>query len=74
MKTLSYSDVSVGDKLPNFDFPITVVLWDGTTVVVENFTEFQVVIEERFPAEKDLPGHNGSLYVNELVMQVNLPN
>jgi len=28
-----------------FNFPITVILWDGTTVVINNFTELQSVIE-----------------------------
>ena len=33
------------DTIVTFDFPITVILWDGTTVVINNFTELQSVIE-----------------------------
>lgn len=28
-----------------FDFPITVILWDGTVIQINNFTELQIVIE-----------------------------
>ena len=33
------------DTIVTFDFPITVILWDGTIVVINNFTELQSVIE-----------------------------
>ncbi|MEL6811710.1 MAG: hypothetical protein AAFP76_10275 [Bacteroidota bacterium] len=32
------------DTIVTFDFPITVVLWDGTTVEIQNFTELVAVI------------------------------
>ncbi len=33
------------NTIVTFDFPITVILWDGTTVIINNFTELQSVIE-----------------------------
>jgi acyl dehydratase len=38
MKTLSFSEVKVGDKLPNFDFPITVSFVVGSAVASRDFT------------------------------------
>lgn len=37
-------DIEEGDII-TFNFPITVILWDGTTVEIQNFTELQSVIE-----------------------------
>ena len=33
------------DTIVTFDFPFTVILWDGTTIEINNFTELQTVIE-----------------------------
>lgn len=33
------------NTIVTFDFPITVILWDGTTVVINNFIELQSAIE-----------------------------
>ncbi len=33
------------DTIVTFQFPITVILWDGTTQIVNNFTELQSVIQ-----------------------------
>ncbi len=37
-------DIEEGDII-TFNFPITVILWDGTTVQIQNFTELQSIIE-----------------------------
>ncbi|RKY90140.1 MAG: hypothetical protein DRQ01_09660, partial [Ignavibacteriae bacterium] len=37
-------DIEEGDII-TFNFPITVILWDGTTVQIQNFNELQSVIE-----------------------------
>ena len=29
------------DTIVTFDFPITVILWDGTTVIINNLTELR---------------------------------
>lgn len=38
MQTRSFSSVKVGDKLPNFDFPITVSFVVGSAVASRDFT------------------------------------
>ena len=35
-----------GDVIVTFDFPITVILWDGTTLQINDFDELEEVIEE----------------------------
>jgi len=35
-----------GDVIVTFDFPITVILWDGTTLQINNFDDLEDVIEE----------------------------
>lgn len=52
-------DIEEGDII-TFDFPITVILWDGTIVQIQNFTELQSVIESAIDQcdEDDDNDHN----------------
>jgi len=52
-------DIEEGDII-TFNFPITVILWDGTTVEIQNFTELQSVIESAIDQcdEDDDNDHN----------------